>query len=218
METNSIVHQKQGGAAKALLEASAHIPSLLLRLRDSLKTVPDISVEVKQHIDIVKAEIDRMLLEKNGLDKSKLKVSTITNDFFLEKKDSYPDYGYLQIAAPETTESIFQSKKVRFGLSYQGQNLTYLGHYHKAKELYIVLDNSTRTMKAMSWWTDTYPKWTERNYSFHGENENHAMSTQNTNNSGTLFFWSWTGDLVLDVKHSSKDVQNHLHTVNESKL
>ena len=205
---------KTRGNSKALLEASAHIPSLLLRLRDSLKTVPDISVE-EQHIDIVKAEIDRMLLEKNGLDKSKLKVSTITNDFSL-KKDSCRLWLFTVLHLKLL--KVFFNQKSSFCLSYQGQNLTYLGHYHKAKELYIVLDNSTRTMKAMSWWTDTYPKWTERNYSFHGENENHAMSTQNTNNSGTLFFWSWTGDLVLDVKHSSKDVQNHLHTVNESKL
>ena len=222
-------------ATDILLAASENVPMLLSKLLDSLNNVPHScsssssfsSIELNDHVQLVKNEIKNILndIHHKTISIPTMNVSTIANRFFLEKNE-HPDYAYMQIAGPKergTTEkyNIIVSNRVRFGLSYQGKNLTYLGHHHDAKELYIVLDANTINNKSMAWWTDNHPRWDFRNYSFHQSNENHAMSTNNTNNNGSLFFWSWTGDLTLEVKHSTDTIQNILvgdfHTI-QSKL
>ena len=200
-------------AAKTLSNASSNLPALFKRLQLSFKSVPRASKGLNQHIDLVSSEIDRISNANQPV--PNFEIEEITKNFFIEQ-NKLPDYAFMQLTAPDS-ESTFVSDKVRFGLSYQGPNLTYLGHYHKAKELYIVLDTNN-----CEWWQDSSPKWKERNYSFHEQDENHAMSTNTYNNInlgmnvGTLFFWSWTGDLTLDVKYSYEDVQKELSRENQA--
>ena len=183
-------------------------PQLLPRLRARLDDVPRIALDrVDRHIDAVQSEIDAMLRSAAASPASTpaWRASQIDAAFFVEP--GCPDYAYLQLAGPESDDTYYFSERARFGLSYQGPGLTYLGHEHAAVELYTVLDGESRT----SWWTDRAPAWEERAHSFHEAHETHAMSTCTcTSTGGGLYFWSWTGDLTLDILPSADNVQEVL--------
>ena len=110
------------------------------------------------------------------------------------------DYAYVQLAGPDGP---LYSPTVRFGLSYQGPGLSYLGHHHLAQELYVVLEGQSQ------WWTDSTPTWVDQVVSFHAPSENHAMRTKDE---PALYFWSWTGDLTMDVHLSTNEVQDKIVT------
>ena len=215
------------------------MPSLLEQLHSALNqmnldtSIPSSKLRgIQSHASIVREEIKRIQTQQLHSVQPNFQVTEIDPNFFIETtkpSNEIPDYAFLQIAGPlpeneekETSSStgrasFFPSSTTRFGVSMQGPNLSYHGHHHHAQELYIVLNGHAK------WWTDTTPLWEYRNYSFHLSNENHAMSTvvqQNSTGSsgcndasssnGTLFFWSWTGDLTLDIKHSKELVQIEL--------
>lgn len=207
------------------------MPLLLEQLHSALNQMTlDTSIPtsklrgIQSHASIVREEIQRIQTQQLHLVQPNFQVTEIDPNFFIETtkpSNEMPDYAFLQIAGPfpETSStghaSFFPSSTTRFGVSMQGPNLSYHGHHHHAQELYIILNGNAK------WWTDLLPFWEYRNYSFHLSNENHAMSTVVQKNSstgssgcidasssnGTLFFWSWTGDLTLDIKHSKELVQ-----------
>lgn len=111
------------------------------------------------------------------------------------------DYSYAQLLGPDGPHV---HNSVRCGISYQGPSLLYKSHHHVAQELYFVLnsDKDEGTGAGVSWRTDRAPAWEERGMSWHLENEHHAMAT--SAHAGALFFWSWTGDIALHVKHSEE--------------
>lgn len=131
---------------------------------------------------------------------SSLTVSQINDNFFEDlcgKSVEGADYAFAQLLGPEGP---YFHAHVRAGISFQGAGLLYKCHHHEAQELYIVLDGSS------GWWTDRTPEWEVRERSWHIKNEAHAMAT--TANKGALFFWSWTGNIALEVKHSHQDPPN----------
>jgi hypothetical protein len=131
-----------------------------------------------------------------------LEATFILDSFFTDSAGNdvnNADYAFVQLVGPDGP---YFNNNVRFGISYQGAGLSYLGHHHVAQELYVVLGGSSL------WWTDSQPSYASRNVSFHRSNEHHAMITPA--DEPALFFWSWTGDLELDIKHSPEDIQAKL--------
>ena len=131
-------------------------------------------------------------------------VTTILDTFFTDLTGSTvqgADYAFVQLVGPNGP---YVNDQVRLGVSYQGPGLSYLGHHHVAQELYVVLGGSSL------WWTDSEPQFVFRNVSFHASNAHHAMSTPASEPG--LFFWSWTGDVELEIKHSPPDIQEQLVT------
>ena len=220
-------------AALVLKQLSRNMPSLLEQLHSALNhtrldtTIPSSKLRgIQSHASVVRDEIKRIQTQQLHSVQPNFQVTEIDPNFFVETSTpaaGVPDYAFLQIAGPpekegkgtSTPPSFFSSSTTRFGVSMQGSDLSYHGHHHHAQELYVVLNGHG----GVSWWTDSSPMWEYRDYSFHLSNENHAMSTvvpksssgcTDASSNGTLFFWSWTGDLTLDIKHSEEVVQVEL--------
>ena len=124
-------------------------------------------------------------------------VRRIDDDFFTDLDGgpvSHADYAFVQMVGPEGP---VHHDTVRLGLSCQGEGLSYLGHHHDAVELYFVLEGNSL------WWTDSAPGWELRGRSFHRSGEHHAMKTP-AGQGGALYFWSWTGEIPLHIKHSGQ--------------
>lgn len=200
-------------AHHTLLAWTASLPRTLARLRQSLELCTTGLVQAsattahnkqgRQHALRVQEALDGFLSSSSPPSVELLHddVQPIRDEFFTDQGGNMvegADYAYVQLAGPEGP---LISNTVRFGLSYQGPGLSYLGHHHTAQELYVVMEGQSL------WWTDSAPQWSEQTVSFHMTGENHAMRTQENS---ALFFWSWTGDLTMDVKLSANAVQDRL--------
>eukprot|EP00439_Symbiodinium_sp_Y106_P078029 s337_g16.t2 len=173
----------------ALLKAVSDVPWLLQSLRESLSMVPKGDPELGEHVDRVLEALEdcREAGDKN-IDFKVRRIPDCVVQDLCGREVTDADYGFIQLAGPDGP--LF-AEEVRFGLAYQGEQLHYLEHHHVAKELYVVLQGST------DWWAADHPVWEERSWSWHRSDVDHAMIT---NEKPALQFWSWTGDLELDVK------------------
>ena len=213
-------------ARLALLTLALDVPGLLNRLSVSLKTMPawqmaqpssDKRARIDLHRDQVHSSITEILSssssdctkageregEKEGACWAalpELQVTEIDSSFF-DGSPEDAEYAFMQLAGPDCGEACFWTPSVRFGVAWQGPELSYLGHHHTAQELYIVLNGTS------SWRTGSIPEWQERDHSFHMSDEHHAMRT---NAEAALFFWSWTGNLELQIGHSPAEINSQL--------
>lgn len=133
-------------------------------------------------------------------------IVRIDDDFFTDLAGQVvtgADYSYTKLLGPDGPHF---HDTVRCGISYQGPGLLYKGHRHVAQELYFVLEPDQGAIGGKGggggvlWLTGRTPAWEERNMSWHLTNEHHAMAT--SAESGALFFWSWTGEMTLDIRHA----------------
>jgi len=159
---------------------------------------------------LLKAHVEQVRTALRAASQSRVKeaanrhlnsVNRISDDFFRTlcgTKVQHADYGFVELLGPDGPH---KHGSVRLGVSCQGPALLYQGHHHTAQELYIVLRGKSH------WWTDSIPAWVERRVSFHASNEHHAMRT---GEAPALYFWSWVGELALNVKHSSTEIQSKL--------
>eukprot|EP00439_Symbiodinium_sp_Y106_P077597 s337_g16.t1 len=180
---------REGPFEGALLKAVSDVPWLLQSLRESLSMVPKGDPELGEHVDRVLEALEdcREAGDKN-IDFKVRRIPDCVVQDLCGREVTDADYGFIQLAGPDGP--LF-AEEVRFGLAYQGEQLHYLEHHHVAKELYVVLQGST------DWWAADHPVWEERSWSWHRSDVDHAMIT---NEKPALQFWSWTGDLELDVK------------------
>eukprot|EP00927_Polykrikos_kofoidii_P009411 TRINITY_DN13928_c0_g1_i1.p1 TRINITY_DN13928_c0_g1~~TRINITY_DN13928_c0_g1_i1.p1 ORF type:complete len:226 (-),score=26.36 TRINITY_DN13928_c0_g1_i1:58-657(-) len=195
-----------GVGAEATLQAFlAKRPDIFSYLHNRLLSAltqlskSELSQHLRQHIHTVAAALSSVTLRSG----TAFTVRRVDDEFFRDQKGNQvrdADYGFVELLGPDAPSECHHSK-VRLGLSYQGPSLCYRGHHHEAQEFYVVLGG------ASLWWTGSVPQWEYRDLSWHGRNEQHAM---NTTDRPAVYFWSWTGDTKLDVRHSLPKVQAKL--------
>lgn len=164
----------------------------------------DASKDLQEHCQKVGTALKQIIDNNTDTDNKKetdsivYNIISIEDSFFVNSSGDNvqnADYAFCEIVGDTGT---FYNSNVRLGISWQSEDLVYLGHHHLAQELYFVLEGEC------DWWTDSIPTWETRNQSWHLSNEHHAMKT---GTGPALFFWSWTGELELNVKHSPKEIQ-----------
>jgi hypothetical protein len=188
-------------AKHVILEFLEEVPDLFDNLRAALDSVPDdASSELQDHAKQTRSALATVYAEN----KLAFEVSGIDDSFLTDLLGNVvhgagtAGYAFCEILGPD---GAYYHESSRLGISYQAPGLAYRAHHHVAQELYFVLRGSSL------WWTDSVPQWEERKCSFHRNSEHHAMRTEDE---PALYFWSWTGDIGMDVKHSSADIQAKL--------
>jgi hypothetical protein len=175
-------------ACDTLMAFIAESPNVFAVLGAYLNSLPeDASPELREHAGKVLQAINAVKLDPQ----TAFEFNAIDDAFFEDTVEA--DYGFVQLMGPNGP---YRHDSVRCGLSFQAPGLSYKGHHHVAQELYFVLRGSSL------WWTDSAPAWEERECSFHHPNEHHAMRTADA---PALYFWSWTGDTTMEIKHSPSD-------------
>ena len=83
---------------------------------------------------------------------------------------------------------LFKSSNIRIGLLIQHEKIAYPKHWHKAEELYLILNGNAY------WNIDDDPAVLYSPYSFvhHKSHQPHSMTTQAE---PLLALWGWTGDI-----------------------